>query len=522
MKPTKKRKRANSTPACACCATATRPKGVQDTAPLVASPLLGSSDHPKQAKQGKSRKRTAVQTPPLQRSVANGPNLPLSPQLDTVDDPLDLPVMTSSPPRDCDAELPFQQPHHQTAGAPQGSLLDTFAAPGQFSVPHQGLHNHMNISSDSDSDDNAQDMPHFLQAHSANLLPDREIPHVGSTHGQAPHHSSRSLAPLNQAVYTLLESSLAPSTKSSYQNALKHYHVFHHTFYAQTPLLPVSAERLAQFIAVCNSRGLQASTITSYISAISYVHKLHNMAVPADSFLIKKLLHSLRRNKCSDIRQPFSLAQLSALLTALKHVVSDHFTRTLLRAMFLLAFFGLFRVGEIAYSPKGSQNLVKREDVSFQCCNSMVSSFSIILKQYKHSQGRPSAVPFSRQPTRHLCPVHSLLRYLSLTSHTSGPLFVLRTGLPITTTYFRSILRACVLACHLDPQTYTAHSFRIGGATLASNNHMSACDIQKLGRWKSSAYKKYIRTPTLPLASSSQESVSIQPTYTLNSPPSLP
>ncbi|XP_052769878.1 uncharacterized protein LOC128209737 isoform X3 [Mya arenaria] len=171
MKPTKKRKRANSTPACACCATATRPKGVQDTAPLVASPLLGSSDHPKQAKQGKSRKRTAVQTPPLQRSVANGPNLPLSPQLDTVDDPLDLPVMTSSPPRDCDAELPFQQPHHQTAGAPQGSLLDTFAAPGQFSVPHQGLHNHMNISSDSDSDDNAQDMPHFLQAHSANLLP---------------------------------------------------------------------------------------------------------------------------------------------------------------------------------------------------------------------------------------------------------------------------------------------------------------------------------------------------------------
>ncbi|WAR26630.1 hypothetical protein MAR_012334 [Mya arenaria] len=49
MKPTKKGKRANSTPACACCATATRPQGVQDTAPLVASPLLGSSDHPKQS-----------------------------------------------------------------------------------------------------------------------------------------------------------------------------------------------------------------------------------------------------------------------------------------------------------------------------------------------------------------------------------------------------------------------------------------------------------------------------------------
>ncbi|XP_052799424.1 uncharacterized protein LOC128231043 [Mya arenaria] len=86
-------------------------------------------------------------------------------------------------------------------------------------------------------------------AHLLELGQDREIPQAGSTHGQAPHHSSRSLAPLNQAVYTLLESSLAPSTKSSYQNALKHYHVFHHTFYAQTPLLPVSAERLAQFIA---------------------------------------------------------------------------------------------------------------------------------------------------------------------------------------------------------------------------------------------------------------------------------
>lgn len=51
----------------------------------------------------------------------------------------------------------------------------------------------------------------------------------------------------------------------------------------------------------------------------------------------------------------------------------------------------------------------------------------------------------------------------------------------------------------MNPNLFTAHSFRIGGATHAHNSNMSTAQIQKLGRWKSSAYLKYIRPPALPL-----------------------
>ncbi|XP_052818369.1 uncharacterized protein LOC128244400 [Mya arenaria] len=135
-------------------------------APLVTSLLLGPTDHPTQSKQGKSRKRTAVPTPTLQRSDDNGPNLTLIPQMDTVADPTDLPFTATAPPVDSDSELRLHQPHYQTASVTQRSLLDNFAIPGQSSVPSHGLHNPLNVSSD-----NPQDIPHSLPTHSANVLP---------------------------------------------------------------------------------------------------------------------------------------------------------------------------------------------------------------------------------------------------------------------------------------------------------------------------------------------------------------
>lgn len=304
---------------------------------------------------------------------------------------------------------------------------------------------------------------------------------------------------MNQAVYKLLESSLAPATKASYKNAMNHYKTFHHTYNGTSPLLPVSAEHLAQFVAVCHYRKLKASTITSYISAISYIHKLLDMVNPADSFLIKKLLHSVRRYKNPDKRRPFTLNNLQDMMSALKSTVSDHVTRLCMRAMFLMAFFGLFRVGEIAHSPTGHRNVITRNDIDFNYTGSKISSLSITLRHFKHSQGQTAVIPLSRQSVKTLCPVRALIHYLKAIPYSTGPMFVDFTGQPITTTAFRSTLRSCVIACHLDPLLFTAHSFRIGGATHAHQSNMSAQNIQKLGRWKSSAYLKYIRPQPLPV-----------------------
>ena len=56
----------------------------------------------------------------------------------------------------------------------------------------------------------------------------------------------------------------------------------------------------------------------------------------------------LSREGSSDIRLPISRPVLHALVGSLNHNNSSAFHRTLFSAMFLMAFYGLFRIRELA------------------------------------------------------------------------------------------------------------------------------------------------------------------------------
>ena len=64
-------------------------------------------------------------------------------------------------------------------------------------------------------------------------------------------------------------------------------------------------------------RKLALSTITSYLSAISYVHKLRGLHDPTKSILIQKLLTALSRRQPVDIRLPVTRPVLHELVRAL-------------------------------------------------------------------------------------------------------------------------------------------------------------------------------------------------------------
>ncbi|KAI8519748.1 hypothetical protein Bbelb_030050 [Branchiostoma belcheri] len=64
---------------------------------------------------------------------------------------------------------------------------------------------------------------------------------------------------------------------------------------------------------------------------------------------------------------------------------------------------------------------------------------------------------------------------------------------PVSSDHFSNTLRKCLERAHLDPQAYTAHSFRIGAATHAASSGASDAQLRALGRWSSDAFKSYIR-----------------------------
>ena len=64
-----------------------------------------------------------------------------------------------------------------------------------------------------------------------------------------------------------------------------------------------------------------------------------------------------------------------------------------------------------------------------------------------------------------------------------------------------SEIRAALQAAGVPDSGYSGHSFRIGAATTAALNGVPDSLIKTMGRWQSSAYTLYIRTPRETLCS---------------------
>ena len=78
---------------------------------------------------------------------------------------------------------------------------------------------------------------------------------------------------------------------------------------------------------------------------------------------------------------------------------------------------------------------------------------------------------------------------------------MLKTEPTLTMDRFVSNVRELLHQSGMDPKKYAGHSFRIGAATTASRQGINEATIKMLGRWESSAYLRYIKTPRAQLAS---------------------
>ena len=69
--------------------------------------------------------------------------------------------------------------------------------------------------------------------------------------------------------------------------------------------------------------------------------------------------------------------------------------------------------------------------------------------------------------------------------------------IPISVYQFNVARQQCCSYCGLDSSRYKSHSFRIGGACHAAETGYSDAQIRPLGRWKSYAFKVYLRSKVL-------------------------
>lgn len=163
----------------------------------------------------------------------------------------------------------------------------------------------------------------------------------------------------------------------------------------------------------------------------------------------------------------------------------------LFQAAYCLAFYVAFRVGElIAKSRKDRKGGLQVEWVKRG-----IDSVLISLPRSKTDQQRKGeSIVLHRARDSPCCPVMRLEKFLDTRQQgVGGPLFIHADGTPLTRFQFRRVLELAMVQAHIDPKEFGTHSFRIGAATEAVAGGLRGCDVQRIGRWSSNCYKRYVR-----------------------------
>ena len=90
--------------------------------------------------------------------------------------------------------------------------------------------------------------------------------------------------------------------------------------------------------------------------------------------------------------------------------------------------------------------------------------------------------------------MYLLKKYISQRTKLNGPLFCHYSGKPVTRSQFSSVLNKDLTFMGIGNIMIRSHSFRIGAASSHFEKGISEAEVKILRRWKSNAYKVYIRT----------------------------
>lgn len=260
--------------------------------------------------------------------------------------------------------------------------------------------------------------------------------------------------------------------------------------------IPVSINNVALFVSYLYQSKFAPSTISTYLSAIGYVHKILGFDDPTQSFLVQQLLQGAYKLRPSfDTRLPITIDILTRLIESVPVVVPSLYEQRLFQALFAFAFAAFARIGELVYANDVSLvNVLQLSDLSFNYNGSVVASVDVSFRCYKHHySGAPSKISISHGDSK-FSAIGLLLAFVSMRHKGVGQLFCLAHGDRLYRNYFDSILHKCLLVCNLDGRRFKGHSFRIGAASLAAEKGLSDAQIRNLGRWKSNAFRKYIRS----------------------------
>ena len=284
----------------------------------------------------------------------------------------------------------------------------------------------------------------------------------------------------------ILCSSLSASTLARYRKVWCSFDRFVVGLRGRAPQLPFGLVDVMYFVASLSGRGLAPATIAGQMSAIGFLHKLNGVPDPVGSGVVRKMLQGVRRmGVAGDLRLPVTADILVWLCVKLDGGLFGPYQASMMRALVTVAFFVFFRLGELVQ--KGGSVVVMLDGVVFPG-----EGMSVTLRRSKTSVV-PVVIRVVRALDVRVCPVRFTGEFLRVRGRVPGPLFCAPAGGGYSYSRVCRMLRVLFQACGLDADRFKGHSFRIGAASEAARLGYSDAQIRLMGRWRSDAFRRYIR-----------------------------
>lgn len=275
-----------------------------------------------------------------------------------------------------------------------------------------------------------------------------------------------------------------------------------------TSMIPLCNEEILKFfVAHCHANlHITSTTIKSYLAGVRNHYITHGLGNPLctnEGEPYHQLELIIRGIKKTEVprrvsRQPVTPDILLAICRSLQKGLFGPYMDQMMQAACLLAFFGFLRCGEFTtyskvYDPETHLSL---QDITFMD----EKELRVNLKVSKTDPFRKGcSIRIYKTNHKTLCPYTAIFRYLvtrkSVSYSPEDPLFLLPGHVALSRQVFLNLLDQACQASGIKTQDITGHSFRIGAATAAASVKTPDHLIQTLGRWQSSCYKRYIKTP---------------------------
>ncbi|XP_053545391.1 uncharacterized protein LOC128636396 [Bombina bombina] len=288
-----------------------------------------------------------------------------------------------------------------------------------------------------------------------------------------------------EGIEELVEKALAPSTWAVYRK-----------YWGQWCKHREEAKggeegRFLEWLMALRREGVKKGRLSAVLAGISYCSQLYGGIDWSRKFIVKKIARAWGRGEEKEVdkREPITEVRLQKMIGALEGVCANRDEALIFRTAFLVAFHGAMRIGELL--PK-NRKIVKGgvETGDVRCGEEAVL---ILVRRSKTDKEGKGAWLNMAKTGGTLCPVACVKEYL-IARRKGGRTFLRHAdGSDVTIFQFKSILQRVVKKLGWKEAHIAPHSFRIGAATAAAGRGCSEAQIKKLGRWKSAAYKSYIR-----------------------------